>query len=70
MALKPTAIERLILANQYEILGELADDDSLRRLANQLRDGHAWLYEGHLRQQLADVLPNEASDSVLAILGI
>ena len=46
MKLSLTDAERLILSNQYEILSKLdktnAEDHS--QLAEQLRDGHSWLY--------------------------
>nr|ACN22674.1 hypothetical protein [uncultured bacterium] len=37
--LKLTDTERLILANQYEILAALKNDDSYGRIAEELRDG-------------------------------
>ncbi|WP_019654035.1 YfbU family protein [Variovorax atrisoli] len=54
--LKLTDAERLILANQYEILGLLNKDDSFTRLAENLRDGHRWIYEEklHLSPNLSD----------------
>lgn len=63
-----TDSERLILANQYEILGHLKDEESYIHLAEDLRDGHKWLYEQHL--QVAENLSDEAVSHVLAILGI
>lgn len=44
MDIKLTDAERLILANQYQILGHLEDDESYGRLAQNLRDGHELLY--------------------------
>jgi len=44
MEIELTDKERLFLANQYEILGTLKDDNVLLRLSDQLRNGHKWLY--------------------------
>ncbi len=46
--LELTDTERLLLANQYEILGLLKQEPSYKRLAENLRDGHKWLYEDHV----------------------
>ncbi|UXH79992.1 YfbU family protein [Roseateles amylovorans] len=67
---KLTAVERLILANQYEILGLLQNNESLTRLATDLKDGHAWIFESKIRNQLSDELPDASAKEVLAILGI
>ena len=64
-----TDIERLLLANQYEILGHLTKDDGYSRMAENLRDGHKWLYEQHATR-ISDNLPSEDVDHVLTILGI
>jgi uncharacterized protein YfbU (UPF0304 family) len=67
--IKLTEAERLILANQYEILSKLDDgDESLARLAANLRDGHEWIYEDKL--QLSPVLDEGSVQHVLTILGI
>ena len=39
-----TDTERLILANQFEILGKLKSDDGYIELADNLSKGHVWLY--------------------------
>lgn len=65
-----TMVERLILANQYEILGLLQKDEDLTRLAKDLRDGHAWIYADKIRNQVSDELPDASAREVLAILGI
>ncbi|WP_348700310.1 YfbU family protein [Duganella fentianensis] len=44
MDIKLTDAERLILANQYQILERLEGDESYGRLAKNLRDGHEFLY--------------------------
>jgi hypothetical protein len=54
-----TSAERLILANQFEILGHLKKDKGLERLAEALKDGHKWLYE-----QSFDWFSEEMSDKV------
>ena len=67
--LELTDVERLLLANQYDILGMLKKDDDYTRMAENLRDGHKWLYEEHATR-ISDNLPDEDVDHVLAILGI
>ena len=67
--IKLTDTERLILANQYEILAALKDDDSYARLAEQLRDGHEWLYSQSF-DWLSSNLSSDKAEHVLAILGI
>lgn len=44
MNTKLTIAERLILANQFDILGHLHDDKEKIRMAGHLRDGHEFLY--------------------------
>lgn len=67
MTIELTDKERLFLANQYEILGLLKNEDYYSELAEQLRDGHKWLYE-----QSFDVIypnfPEENANLVLEIL--
>ena len=67
--LKLTDIERLLLANQYEILGLLKKDDGYTGMAENLRDGHSWIYEQNATR-VADNLSDEDAEHVLAILGI
>lgn len=67
--IKLTDAERLILANQYEILSELRKDDSYARMADELRDGHEWLYSQYF-DQLSPNLPEHEVAHVLTILGI
>ena len=67
--LQLTDTERLFLANQYEIIGILKKDDGYTQMAENLREGHKWLYEQHATQ-IADNLPDEDADHVLTILGI
>ena len=67
--LQLTDIERLLLANQYDILGLLKKDDSYTKMAENLRDGHKWIYEHHATQ-ISDNLPDEEAEHVLTILGI
>jgi uncharacterized protein len=64
-----TDIERLMLANQYEILGVLKKDDGYLQMAENLRDGHKWLYEQHTTR-ISDELSAENTEHVLTILGI
>jgi uncharacterized protein YfbU (UPF0304 family) len=67
--LKITDTERLILANQYEILATLKEDDSYAHLAEELRDGHEWLYQQHF-DYLSPNMREEDSEFVVTILGI
>lgn len=69
MRLKLSDTERLILANQYEILATLKKDESLERLAQNLRDGHEWLYSQGFGW-FSENLPAEAAEHVIRILGI
>jgi uncharacterized protein len=66
MRLTLTDVERLILANQYEILSVLQEDQGYGKLAQQLRDGHEWLYADF--QNLSEVLPRKEAEYVLAVL--
>jgi uncharacterized protein YfbU (UPF0304 family) len=67
--LKLTDTERLILANQYEILASLKDDDSYTRIAEELRDGHEWLYQQHF-DYFSPNMHAEDAEFVVTILGI
>jgi uncharacterized protein len=67
--MKLTDTERLILANQYEILAVLKSDDSYARLAEQLRDGHEWLYQQSF-DYFAPNMSQEKAEFVVTILGI
>jgi uncharacterized protein YfbU (UPF0304 family) len=58
-----TDAERLLLANQYEILGILHKQESYLRAAANLRDGHKWLYEQHVTE-ISDNLPDEEVEYV------
>ena len=67
--IKLTDVERLILANQYEILSLLKEDDSYARLSEQLLEGHEWLYSQSF-DFVSDNLPARDAEHVLSILGI
>lgn len=69
MRVKLTDIERLLLANQYEILAELKENESYARLSEQLRDGHEWLYSQAF-EWLSPNMPSDQAEYVLTILGI
>ena len=66
MTIELTDKERLFLANQYEILGLLKNEDYYSELAEQLRDGHKWLYE----QSFDDISPNFPEESANLVLNI
>lgn len=61
--------ERLILANQYEILSHLTKDKTYAHMAQDLKDGHKWLYEQHA-VRVSENLSEEDTEHVLSILGI
>jgi uncharacterized protein YfbU (UPF0304 family) len=64
--------DRLMLANQYEILSKLdeVNSESYAELAENLRSGHEWLYRQALEMNLSENLAEEESEYVLRILGI
>ena len=66
--IKLTDVERLILANQYEILSKLSDDKTYAKWAETLRGGYEWLYSQYF-DHLSPNLQREA-EHVLAIPGI
>lgn len=71
MKIELTDKERLFLANQHEILGHLNTDNSDYhfKLAEQLRDGHEWLYSQSF-DYFSENLPSEDTDLVLDILQV
>ncbi|MDC5474701.1 YfbU family protein [Acinetobacter baumannii] len=71
MKIELTDKERLFLANQHEILGHLNKDNSDYhfKLAEQLRDGHEWLYSQSF-DNFSENLPDNDAELVLNILQI
>jgi uncharacterized protein YfbU (UPF0304 family) len=67
--IKLTDAERLILANQYEILSALQKDEDYARMAETLRDGHEWLYRQYF-DSLSENLPDDKVTYVLRVLDI
>lgn len=63
-----TDAERLILANQYEILGKLNNNQADLDLAENLRDGHESIYNGKIH--VSPILSKDASELVYSILGL
>ena len=61
--------ERLFLANQYEILAALNNDEHLALMAETLKAGHKWLYDQFF-DSLSENLPDSQAQHVLTILGI
>lgn len=61
--------ERLFLANQYEILAALNDDEHYALMAETLKAGHKWLYDQFF-DSLSEDLPDSQAQYVLTILGI
>jgi len=68
--LKLTDAERLLLANQYDILGNLHEDDGYRQLAEHLRRGHSWFYNQNLRAALQPEIPYALQQTVVHIIGL
>jgi len=69
MNIELTNAERLLLANQYEILAALNKDDHYSVMAETLRQGHKWLYSQYF-DSLSENLPDEKAEHVLAILAL
>ena len=61
-----TDTERLILANQFEILGKLKSDDGYIELADNLSKGHVWLY--NTNPLIRPIFSMEKSSFVVSIL--
>ena len=61
-----TDTERVILANQYEILGKLGNEQAYLNLAENLKDGHEWIYEQKI--SVSPIFNEEQSDFVVSIL--
>lgn len=68
--LELTDPERLILANQYDILSKLHDDPGYAKVSKELKAGHEWLYSQHIKSLLSPKLPQSEAEYVLCILGI
>ena len=66
MNIKPTAVERLILANQYRILAKLEHEEAFERKAEALMEGHAFFY-GNV-PELYDELSETDTRYVLDVL--
>ncbi len=66
-----TDTERLILANQYEILAKLDADEEAHytQLAKNLRAGHKWLYSKAF-ESVSRVVDDDTHDFVYTILRI
>lgn len=71
-----TDAERLILANQYQILSRLEklesgrENDEYEQLADQLLNGYDFLYQGFIGQIVSDVLSPEQTQHVLDTLNL
>lgn len=64
-----TDAERLILSNQYQILAKLENDDQHAMVADALRRGYKWLYEGYL-EHLQPNLDNDKAEFVISVLDL
>lgn len=65
-----TDAERLILANQYQILAKLEDDDHYALMGETLRRGYKWLYAEHLESSLWPDVEDDKADFVVDIIDI
>ena len=72
MDIKLTDAERLILSNQYRIMARVdaSEREYWEQLSEQLRDGHAYFYESHLKMTMRPNLEEADTIFVLRILGI
>lgn len=68
-----TDTERLILANQYELLSKLAENEYeteyFLRISKQLKDGHKWLYE-QVFDSIGENLDDESANFVVNVLSL
>lgn len=66
-----TNAERLILANQYEILSKLSEDkyerQSYEKMSSNLKNGYKWLYEQYF-DVVSENLSADASELVIKTL--
>lgn len=71
MDIQLTDAERVILANQYDILGHLdkSNQSDYALTAAALRDGHAYIYNQRF-DWVSPVMDQEKEEFVLAILGL
>ena len=67
--IKLTDAERMILANQYDILAVLRSDGDYERMAENLRNGHEWLYSQYF-DYISENLSEEKAEHVIAILAL
>ena len=70
MGIDLTDKDRLLLANQYEILALLKSDEGYALVADALRSGHKWIYDQHIDSELSETLPANKVEHVLNILNI
>ncbi|MBK6569633.1 MAG: YfbU family protein [Burkholderiales bacterium] len=63
----PTWTERLILANQFEILAVLRNNNEFALTAQSFRLGHEWLYKKCFHDFLND-MPSADANEVVSIL--
>lgn len=68
-----TDTERLILANQYELLSKLAENEYeteyFLRISKQLKDGHKWLYE-QVFDSIGENLDDKSANFVVNVLSL
>jgi Uncharacterized conserved protein len=68
-----TDTERLILANQYELLSKLAESEyetaHFLRYSKQLKDGHKWLYK-QIFDCISENLDDESAVFVVNVLSL
>lgn len=65
-----TDVERLILANQFEILGKLNEDPSLEELSSHLKSGYSWIYDQSYALHVSPDFDDHDTQIVLNILEV
>jgi uncharacterized protein YfbU (UPF0304 family) len=63
-----TDVERLILANQYQILDKLDSEQGYGLLSEQLREGHSFFYNSKLTNWFGDAMSDEDQKFVVNVL--
>ena len=65
-----TDVDRLILANQFEILGKLNEDPSLEELSSHLKSGYSWIYDQSYALHVSPDFDDHDTQIVLNILEV
>lgn len=68
--LKLNDVERLILANQYQILEKLEPNNEYGLLAEHLKNGYSFFYEDRILNNLNSVMSKEDQHFVIDVLNM